>query len=146
VEVKDVDIRRAALGDAEDLQRLCLQLGYEVEVSGVRASLREIEDDPSHEVFVATLDSQLVGWIELTSAQFLTSGPEAFVCGLVVDEAHRNKGIGKELLRAAEDWARGQGHPAIRVRSRDTRERAHKFYLDLGYETYKTQLVFRKWL
>jgi len=137
----DFIIRTAALLDAESIRGLCLQLGYEQELEAVEAALRERS---TREVFVAELGGVVVGWIELESARHLTGGPECLICGLVVDEAFRGQKIGERLTLAAEDWARSKGLPVVRVRSRMSRERAHRFYLRLGYEEYKRQVVFVK--
>ena len=84
-------------------------------------------------VLAATLD-------DLTLSA--TGWPE--ILGLVVDESARSRGVGARLVAAAELWATGLGLPEMRVRSRDTRERAHRFYLNAGYEIWKRQVVFRK--
>jgi hypothetical protein len=52
--------------------------------------------------------------------------------------------MGRELCRAAEEWARGCGVTRIRVRSNVIRERAHAFYLRDGYARVKTSAVFEK--
>ena len=52
----------------------------------------------------------------------------AAIDGLVVDEDERSAGIGAELVAAGEAWARERGATAMTVRSRSTRERAHRFY------------------
>ncbi|HEV7490992.1 MAG TPA: GNAT family N-acetyltransferase, partial [Rhodanobacteraceae bacterium] len=60
------------------------------------------------------------------------------------EESARGGGIGDSLLRAGEDWARSVGCALVRVRSRDTRERAHRFYERAGYARNKVQLVLLK--
>lgn len=49
--------------------------------------------------------------------------PVGFVEGWFVEEACRNRGIGRALMRAAEDWARGQG--CVEMAS-DTRIRQYR--------------------
>jgi hypothetical protein len=44
----------------------------------------------------------------------------------------------------AEEWARQQGLGNIVVRSRATREAAHRFYLREGYAQTKISAVFTK--
>jgi GNAT superfamily N-acetyltransferase len=70
----------------------------------------------------------------------------AEVNGLVVDETQRSAGTGAKLLQAAERWAAEKGCKSMSVRSNVVRERAHEFYLRNGYEHYKTQKAFRKYL
>ena len=51
-----------------------------------------------------------------------------------------------QLVRAGEEWARQRGFERMVVRSRTTREAAHRFYLREGYEPTKTSAVFTKTL
>jgi len=47
-------------------------------------------------------------------------------------------------MQAAEDWARGQGLRAVRLRSNVIREKAHIFYRSIGYQQVKAQYTFEK--
>lgn len=95
-----------------------------------------------HDAVLVTDD--LTGWIHVALVQSLESAPFAEIRGLVVDEAHRGRGIGQTLVAAAEDWARSRDVNRIRVRSNVKRERTHPFYERLGYATTKSQKVFDK--
>ena len=135
-------VRPATVEDAPRLQVLCGQLGYEPSVEEVRLAIRNLSGD--RVVVVACDRDEVVAWIELMVCNLLTSGREALICGLVVDEKRRGHKIGEILCNSAETWAREKSTGAIRVRSRESRIRAHEFYRRLGYDVYKTQLVFRK--
>jgi GNAT superfamily N-acetyltransferase len=50
------------------------------------------------------------------------------------------------LVERGEQWARERGLAVIGVRSNVIRERAHVFYVRLGYTVTKSQKVFRKTL
>jgi GNAT superfamily N-acetyltransferase len=58
--------------------------------------------------------------------------------------AKRSHGVGRRLVAVAEEWARQHGLKSIVVRSRATREAAHRFYLREGYTQTKTSAVFTK--
>ena len=47
-------------------------------------------------------------------------------------------------MAAAEAWAAARGYDVMRLWSNVVRERAHRFYEELGYEHVKTSKVFRK--
>ena len=66
--------------------------------------------------------------------------------GVVVSERVRGQGIGRQLCKAAEDWARAQGVARLRVRSNAIRGRTHAFYLRDGYAQVKTSAIFEKTL
>jgi GNAT superfamily N-acetyltransferase len=88
----------------------------------------------------------MVGWIDLSVEYHLQAEPAVLIGGLVVSERARGQGIGLQLSRAAEDWARARGVARLRVRSNAIRERAHAFYLRDGYARVKTSAVFEKTL
>jgi GNAT superfamily N-acetyltransferase len=52
--------------------------------------------------------------------------------------------VGRALVDQGEAWARARGLATIGLRSNVIRERAHQFYLRLGYKVTKSQKVFRK--
>jgi uncharacterized protein YcbX/GNAT superfamily N-acetyltransferase len=139
-------IRPAGLDDAPALARLSTQLGYPQSESEARRALQRIRTEASGEVLVATEGGEVVGWIHVLLAPRLESGTYAEIGGLVVDAASRGRGLGTRLVEAAEAWAGERGAPTIRVRSNVVREEAHRFYSSRGYDTIKTQAVFRKTL
>ncbi len=137
-------LRRARLSDAERLAALCDQLGYPSSPEEVRRRLRRLQG-PDHAVYVAEgEDGTVIGWIHIFLRPLLEEDLAAEIGGLVVDEAHRGRGIGHRLLERAERWARRHGSRAVVVRSNVTRLDAHRFYEKCGYREVKTQRVFRR--
>jgi predicted N-acetyltransferase YhbS len=139
-------IRPIEARDAKVAAELCTQLGYPVDEAAVLARMRKIAGDAHRAVLVACLDDVVVGWIDLSVEYHLQSEPAALIGGLVVAESSRGRGIGQQLCKAAEDWARAHGVRRLRVRSNAIRERAHGFYLRDGYARVKTSAVFEKTL
>ena len=62
-------------------------------------------DEPSH-VLVAELSGALVGFAELSVHE---PGHLAYLEGWWVDPAFRRQGVGRALVKAAEEWGRAQG-------------------------------------
>jgi aminoglycoside 6'-N-acetyltransferase I len=100
-------------------------------------------------VFVAEANDQsLLGFLEVglrSHADHCDPAlPVGYVEGWYVVEGQRRRGIGKQLLAAAEDWARGQG--CVEMAS-DTQlgnalsQRVHKL---LGFEIVEHAILFRK--
>lgn len=131
--------------DFNRMAELAGQLGYACTADQVRARLSEIRDANECTVYVAELaEGQIAGWIGVYIFRSVEMDKFAEINGLVVDQEHRSRGIGKELLYAAEEWARRRRCVVISVHSNVTRERAHRFYQTNGYAWYKTQESFRK--
>jgi GNAT superfamily N-acetyltransferase len=141
-----VDIRPIQRADAAAAALLCTQLGYPTDTQALLARMTQITDDAHRAVLVACLDDELVGWIDLSVEYHLQSEPAALIGGLVISERVRGQGIGRQLCKAAEAWARARGVARLRVRSNAIRERAHAFYLRDGYARVKTSAVFEKTL
>jgi GNAT superfamily N-acetyltransferase len=137
-------IRPIQLEDAAAAVQLSAQLGYPTDAGAVLTRMQQIAGDPNRAVLVACVAGEVVGWIDLSVEYHLQTEPAALIGGLVVSEAARGRGIGRELCQAAEDWARGRGITRMRVRSNAIRERAHAFYLRDGYTQVKTSAVFEK--
>jgi GNAT superfamily N-acetyltransferase len=66
------------------------------------------------------------------------------VAGLVVDKDCRGQGVGKELMKAVEGWAKEKDCVIVSLRSNIIRKEAHTFYKNIGYEIVKEQYTFRK--
>lgn len=139
-------VRPAGEQDAASIAVLSGQLGYPAEREAVRKRLRAILQRPDHAVFVAETAGQVIGWVHVYAVTPLESAAHGEIGGLVVDAAHRGRGIGRALMERAEAWARDAGLGAVRLRSNVVRAEAHAFYEGIGYTLVKTQKVFAKML
>lgn len=139
-----IAFRRARPEDAALLVDLVGQLGYPSSAAEVARRMARILAREDHVLFVAEERSRPLGWVHVLEFTTLASEPCALISGLVVESAARRRGVGRALVALAEDWARGRGLSAMRLRSRVTRADAHAFYRQLGYEPVKQQLQFRK--
>jgi GNAT superfamily N-acetyltransferase len=139
-----VKTRIARVSDAAALADLTAQLGYEVQPAVAAARLARILERPDQRFWVAEIGDGPVGWIHAAAVEYLESGPFVVIAGLVVDRRHRRQGIGRALLREAEEWAAAEGRPLVRLNSSASRAGAHRFYETLGYAKIKTQYGFAK--
>ena len=138
-------IRRAALDDAPVIADLTNQLGYESTVEQSEKRLTKVLDSKNHVVFLACLpDTEVVGWIHIFLAFRVESDCFAEIGGLVVSSAYRNRGFGKSLIAAAEEWSKKNRITKLRVRSRSQRSDALAFYEGLGFSKTKRQEVLDK--
>jgi GNAT superfamily N-acetyltransferase len=138
-------MRPMVAADAPVVASLATQLGYPSSPDEIATRFEELRRRPEDEVLVATdAEDKPIGWVHVARVAALETGPTALVGGLVVDEAHRSSGVGAELLAAAEVWAGRHGAVRMVVRSRTTRQRAHRFYERAGYVQIKLSHVFEK--
>ncbi|HZS55482.1 MAG TPA: GNAT family N-acetyltransferase [Bryobacteraceae bacterium] len=139
-------IRQIAPADAEAAAGLSAQLGYPVDTGILKKRIEDTIAATDHTVFVACLENTVVGWIDVGIVYHLATGVHGEICGLVVSSQCRSRGIGRKLVREAERWIMNCGISTAVVRSRITREAAHRFYLREGYSLTKTSAVFTKQL
>jgi GNAT superfamily N-acetyltransferase len=94
-----------------------------------RTALTEAIVSPDSAVLVAEQGGELVGWctayLDMNSVRF---GRRCWVEDLAVDPQHRSQRVGKALLDAVKDWARGAGASHLELDSALTRADAHRFY------------------
>ncbi len=131
--------------DVPAVARLTTQLGYPVDEVEMTARAAPLIGRPDHRLLVSTdADDRPTGWIHVVRYQTLETSERAVIAGLVVDERTRSSGIGSDLVAEAEEWARSTGIPAMLVRSRSARRRAHRFYERIGYVETKRSHIFEK--
>lgn len=140
----EMSYREAVVGDGPEIARLSGQLGYPAESEAITDRLDRILTWADNAVFVSEADDKLAGWVHVHGRYLIESPPFAEIGGLVVDDEYRGQGIGKELMRRVEEWARAAGFAEMRVRSGGSRAGAHRFYERIGYDNFKMQQVFRK--
>lgn len=127
---------------AQGVQQLSGQLGYPLSLRDIENNITEIAATNDHIAFAALLDGKVAGWIHAFKALLLESQPFVEIGGLVVDENHRGRGIGKQLIERIKEWSREKGINEIRVRSHIKRIEAHRFYINNGFTEIKSQKVF----
>jgi aminoglycoside 6'-N-acetyltransferase I len=90
----------------------------------------------------------LVGFLEVGLRSHAdgcdTARPVGFVEGWFVVSSSRGRGIGRDLMRAAEDWARKQGCIEMASDSWITHEDSHRAHQALGFEVVDRCVHFRK--
>lgn len=138
------EIRRARVADVAAVADLLSELGYPTPGSAVADRLSTMLRRTDEMLVVADSGGSVIGWAHMRIANTMQTGPFAELTGLVVFEEHRGRGIGMQLVGAAEAWAVEQGLEIVRVRSRSSRERTHRFYEGLGYERVKEQVLFSR--
>lgn len=158
--IKSISIRNAALEDIEDLVDLYHKF-HEFHVKGVpgrlrvpsfyddkalRSKLEEIFAAEDSTIVVADADGQVVGLAEVYVREdevnaYRVPYRYAHLQSMVVSETYRKRGIGKQLLEAAEQWARERDASEMRLDVWEFEAGPLKFYEDHGYHTLRRTMV-----
>src|SRR6266404_1814709 len=142
--MSDSVIRRAKITDAAGVAELSGILGYPVDAETMKGRLEQLGGREEHVVFVAEANGKLAGWTHAAEQEILEVGRVWEIWGLVVAAGQRGRGVGRHLIEAVEQWARGRGLDQVSVRSNVARIESHPFYEKLGYTRLKTQHAYRK--
>ena len=143
-------IRSADAGDVQRIQELYTQLDRHhaeflpaifrplKEKARPDDLIQEWIDKDDADYLVATIDGQIVGFINLQSSahpKYPMFRRHAFAAieNIVVDNAHRNKGFGTALLAAAVTWAKVRGLNYMQTTAWYANEDARKFYSSHGF-------------
>jgi ribosomal protein S18 acetylase RimI-like enzyme len=160
-EAPAVNVRAATLADLPALRALYAEF-HEFHVTGVPEYVRspksgeidppdfehrveEIVLDDDSTILVADENHEIVGMAEAYARDI--TGPlrhakrYGFLQSLAIRELQRRRGVGSELLRAAEAWARDRGATEMRLETWEFAEGPLGFYERAGYRTLKRTLV-----
>jgi predicted N-acetyltransferase YhbS len=137
-----IEIRKMGLGDSDAITQLTEQLGYPSNGSKILKRIKLLLASSGNCAFVAVIDHQVVGWIHAFHTVRIESDPFVEIAGLVVDIDHRNKQIGKNLIKEVQDWGKNFDIQTIKVRCNIIREDSHLFYQKAGFSLSKTQKIF----
>ncbi len=98
-------------------------------------AFESIDSDPNNELVLATVDSQIVGVLQLTFIPYLTyqGGWRALIEGVRVASEFRSKGIGREMLQWAISRVRKRGCHVLQLTTDKARPEAIRFYESLGF-------------
>lgn len=133
--MRDMIIRDATKGDVEALAELMGYLGYPTSLQSMQDRFERISSHPSYRTLVAEHDRRVIGLAGLTTGYYYELDESyARISAFVVHPGYRRKGVGRALIRAAEQRAIGLGVQTISLNSGTHRPGAHRFYEDSGYE------------
>jgi N-acetylglutamate synthase-like GNAT family acetyltransferase len=137
-----ITIRKATDKDIPRLLELYQQLSFEPEKyhkapeTDCRKVLKQIEKYPNALLLVAEEDGKTVGttFMAILPGFAHQTRPFGVIEYVVVDEKCRSKGIGKALMDYCKQEAKEVGCYKIMLASSKQRTRAHKFYLEMGFQ------------
>ena len=137
-EVKDEGttvIRGACIHDAAAAGELLAALGYPSSIAQVKERIARSAESDDTAVFVAETHHQIVGLVSFHLIPlFHADGFLGRITSFIVAPMHRQRGIGRLLAAAVEEFAWAHGCMRVEVTSGDHRPDAHSFYERMGYD------------
>jgi aminoglycoside 6'-N-acetyltransferase I len=147
-------IRQAQLSDRQEVARMMALLWPDVALEELAEELESFLGGPQAGTLPSTLlvssetDGSLTGFIEVGLRSHADgcdiAQPVGFLEGWFVHEASRRRGIGGELVRSAEEWARSQGCIEIASDTWIDHEESQNAHQALGFEVVDRCVHFRK--
>jgi aminoglycoside 6'-N-acetyltransferase I len=154
--MSDICIRFAALSDCDQLVRLREALWPKTSTQEHARELAQLLEGKAAVTMPLIIlvaegsDRTLAGFLEVDLRSHADgcnpSRPVGYIEGWYVAENHRHNGIGRKLLAAAEDWARGQGCVEIASDTWVDNELSQRVHEALGYEVVDRCVHYRKTL
>jgi predicted N-acetyltransferase YhbS len=137
-----VTIREARASDAPAIAPLLGELGYPAASAEVVDRLAQLGNFQRAVAFVAERNGVVAGVATVHAFPSIHAATlVAWLTTLVVDSQLAGQGIGKQLVRAAEEWAREAGATRLSLTSGVQRTEAHAFYEHLGYKRTGVRLT-----
>lgn len=132
----NIEVRRSCSGDFEQIVSLLRQLWTDkkVDPNFLLPIFKKALVSDSKIYLVATNVNQVIGFGSLTLKDDLwPEGQVAYLDELVIDDRHRNKGIGAQLLERLIFIAKQKGCYRIELTSAFYRKESHRFYERHGF-------------
>jgi ribosomal protein S18 acetylase RimI-like enzyme len=148
--VKEASIRPTTPDDLDDVARLYIALKehhaqlrpdiprYQVSDSQWKTVAERALRDPELSTFVAEVGGRVVGFTKLAFVE-KPWGLSCEIDTMIVDQAHRSKGIGAQMLRAAELDAYRRGAKGVRVDVLLENYDGREFYQGAGFEPFSVR-------
>lgn len=109
-----------------------------------KSILKEKED--GGEIFVAENNNNIIGFVSLgiddkNDELIVNKIPTVYISDIVVLKEYRGKGIGKELMKKAEDFTKEKGLKYLKLIAFAENSNAIGLYKSLGFEDYETTMI-----
>ncbi|MEK4198402.1 GNAT family N-acetyltransferase [Cytobacillus sp. FSL K6-0265] len=91
-------------------------------------------DENSDNIFVADEEGVFLGYIECRIEEdYFSKEKQVYISAIVVTAEGEGKGVGRQLMRFAETWAKEKGIKVLVLEVFSENQRAVQFYEHIGY-------------
>lgn len=121
------------------------------ENSSFEENLSEFKDLVSSDkgtLFVAYYDDEMVGFSQVETRSDYVEGTESspvgYLEGVYVKDDFRMMGIGRELVKACEDWSKSKGYKEFASDCELTNKTSYDFHIKIGFSEANRIICFKK--
>lgn len=137
----NLTIRTATPDDEIAVTALWRACGLVVSYNDPAADFRFALGGPASDILVGVeADSRVIGAVMVGH-----DGHRGWLYYVAADPTVRGKGVGRQMVSAAEDWLRRRGVVKVQLLVRETNTQVIGFYDHLGYEE-TPRVIVAKWL
>jgi ribosomal protein S18 acetylase RimI-like enzyme len=137
-----ITIRIAELADLAAVLQIYAQPavddGDTLPADAARALFQKFSAYPSYHLYVACLDTDVVGSFALLVMDNLAhlGRPSAVVEDVAVDPQFQRRGVGRQMIEFAMEQAKAAGCYKLTLSAATHRREAHEFYESLGFDCH----------
>jgi ribosomal protein S18 acetylase RimI-like enzyme len=143
-EQQQITLRPASVADAERIAALFTEEGYPAAASTIGARIERFTESDG-QVLVAEDAGEILGFVAVhVMPRFEHDDTIGRVLALVVDAGARGRGVGHDLMAAADEIARQAGAAFIEVTAAHHRPEARHLYESLGYDATVTAYLRKR--
>jgi GNAT superfamily N-acetyltransferase len=143
-EQQQITLRPASVTDAERIAALFTEEGYPAAASTIGARIERFTAS-NGQVLVAEDAGEILGFVAVhVMPRFEHDDTIGRVLALVVDAGARGRGVGHDLMAAADEIARQAGAAFIEVTAAHHRPEARHLYESLGYDATVTAYLRKR--
>ena len=143
-----VTVRPFRESDWADLERMSIALFPDEDRADLGRHNRSLLAREDAVLFVAErADGSVCGFVEAGNRPYVDgcdTSPVGYIEAWYVDADMRRSGVGRALLAAAEDWARGRGYTEMGSDALLHNEVSHRAHKKSGYEEVDRIVQFKK--
>ncbi|MEQ6122960.1 GNAT family N-acetyltransferase [Pseudotenacibaculum sp. MALMAid0570] len=119
-----------------DVIPLIRKINHKTPQDLLESRFKEMIKLPHYECIGMYLDNELIGISGLWYSTRHYIGKTVEPDHVVIDEKHRNKGLGKKFFQWIHEYTKSKGCEAIELNTYVENRKSHKFYYNEGYEIF----------
>lgn len=127
-------IKLLSIDQIDEIVTLTQQLNSDKDVDLIKKRQLEMFTFDNHTCFGCYLNDELVGVLSGWITVRLYSGKQLEIDNVIIDQTKQSMGIGKEVLKWIEQWAKKNNCLSVELNTYVHNSRSHKFYFNQGYE------------